>query len=125
MAVNVFIMAFLIGSPLCVDAQTAEQLLGKWKDSKHPEKQVIMLRQSAAMFYGRTLPQDGEAKKEETILFKSLIWEEKSRSYSGVLIDPATGKEFPVLVKLKNRSTFTFEVKVLLFRRQFEFSRID
>lgn len=53
MAVNVFIIALFMGSPLCGYAQTAEQLLGKWKDSKHPKKQIVMVRQSATTLYGK------------------------------------------------------------------------
>lgn len=53
MAVNVFIIALFMGSPLCGYAQTAEQLLGKWKDSKHQKKQIVMVRQSATTLYGK------------------------------------------------------------------------
>ncbi len=125
MAVNVFIIAFFIGSPLCGYSQTAEQLLGKWRDSKHPEKQIVMVQQSATMFFGKKIVEPGKANEKETVLFRNLVWDSATRTYKGVLIDPESQQEYDITIQMPARDQFTFTIKRFFLSRTFQFVRIE
>ena len=125
MAVNVFIMVLFIGSPLCGYAQMAEQLLGKWKDSKHPEKQIVMFRQSATTFCGEKIAAPGKANEKKTVLFRNLTWDSSTRTYKGVLIDPERQNEYGIILQMPAKDRFTFTVKRFFLSRTFQFVRIE
>ena len=125
MAINVFIMVLFIGSPLCGYAQVAEQLLGKWKDSKHPEKQIVMVQQSATTFYGKKIAKPGKANEKETVLFRNLAWDSSTRTYKGVLIDPERQDEYSITIQMPAKDRFTFTVKRFFLSRTFQFVRIE
>ena len=125
MAIKFFIVAFLVGMSPHLHAQTTEQLPGKWKDSKHPEKQIVMVRQSATTFYGKKWVEAERANEKETVLFRNLVWDSLTRTYKGVLIDPESQHEYNVVLQMPAKDRFTFTVKRFFLSRTFQFVRTE
>ncbi|MBC7888486.1 MAG: DUF2147 domain-containing protein [Ferruginibacter sp.] len=94
-------------------AQT--NLYGKWVDADHKEKRVEMYAGSNQKIYGKS--------DKGVIVFKDFIYDAKTETYKGILINPDDGQEFAIAIKQSSSNNFTFAVKKFIFRKTFVFER--
>jgi len=104
------------------NAQTANSILGKWKDADYAEKQIEIINQSGN-FFGKTINSSKPAKNGKIIL-KDLIWIDASKSYKGTLINPDNGEASDVVIRMFGTDRFKFSVSKYFFTRTFTFNRI-
>lgn len=101
-------------------AQEARTILGQWKDSANPEKQVEMVEQNGR-FLGRSTQREPKA---GFIVFQDLVWNASTKSYQGFLNDPAGSGRYPITINWDGPNAFQFKVKKRVFTRTFRFIRI-
>ncbi len=105
-------------------AQTSEKIIGQWKDKNHPEKQVEMYKQGTS-YFGKTINDQRAVSKNGTLVFKELVWNEQTKTYKGILINPDNPKEeFKIDIALVGENQFQFKVGKFIFGKSFTFIRI-
>lgn len=104
-------------------AENGDQIIGQWRDKNHPEKQIEITSESGK-YIGRSINQSGESQKGRIVILNDLVWQERSDSYKGILIDPDNGDEHQIEIKLIGTSTFQFTVSKFIFSKTFIFNRI-
>lgn len=104
------------------EAQTSTSIGGKWKDVAHPEKQVEFTFQQGK-YLGKSISnaQSNEAGKT---IFKDLVWNENTKSYKAIIINPDNGEGFKTELKMIGTDKFKFTVGKLFFSKTFTFNRI-
>lgn len=100
--------------------QSNKSIVGKWQDEKHPEKQIEIFEQSARIFFGKAIAIE---KKEEPFIFENLVWNEKTKSYQGILRNPDGHDKIMISILLVNPNRFVFVVKKFFLSKTFQFIR--
>ena len=90
-------------------------LLGKWMDKEHEEKKIEIYLGIDKKVYGKS--------ESGIIVFKSLVFDSKTKTYSGVLIDPANNAKFSIMINQPTADSFIFSVKKFIFSKKFTFIR--
>jgi lathosterol oxidase len=108
--------ALLLFISLSVFSQSSNSIVGNWKDKSHPEKQVQMYVGTNDKIYGKAA--------NNTIVFKALVWDNATKKYNGILINPDNKEEFKISISLSTNDTFSFTVKKFIFSKKFQFVRI-
>ena len=90
-------------------------ILGKWKDKEHKEKKIEMYLGSDQKIYGKS--------ESGIIVFKSLVFNSKAKTYSGILIDPNNNAAFSIVINQPTTDSFTFSAKKFIFFKKFTFLR--
>ena len=57
------------------------------------------------------------------IVFKYLVFDSKTKTYCGILVNPENNTEFNVLIKQTTTESFTFSVNKFIFSKKFTFIR--
>jgi len=102
-------------------AQTSNSILGKWKDADHPEKQIEIFNQNGK-YVGKSINPAKSIEISRTIL-KDLMWNDASKSYKGILINPENGDEFKIEIKMIGTDKFRFSAGKFIFSKTFTFNR--
>lgn len=100
-----------------LQAQRSTDIVGKWQDVDHPEKRV-MIYQKEERYFGKSL------EEKSNPVFKNLIWEKVSNTYTGILINPANQEEYEVEIQWEGKDLFKFTVGPFIFKRTFRFKRL-
>jgi uncharacterized protein (DUF2147 family) len=103
-------------------AQVADQILGKWQDAAHPEKQVEF-HKTDGRYTGRVINAP-KASRSDQVIFRDLVWNDQRQTYQGILINPDNADEYKVEVSLTDTDTFQFKAGKLIFYKTFVFKRI-
>ena len=90
-------------------------LLGKWMDKEQKEKKIEMYLGIDEKVYGKS--------ESGIIVFKSLVFDSKTKTYSGILIDPANNAKFSIVTNQPTANSFIFSVKKFIFSKKFTFIR--
>jgi uncharacterized protein (DUF2147 family) len=112
----------LIAVSFTANAQTSNSILGKWKDAEHPEKQMEISNQNGK-YVGKSINSAKSIENGRTIL-KDLMWNNASKSYKGVLINPDNGDEFKIEIKMIGTDKFRFSAGKFIFSKTFTFNRL-
>ena len=112
---TLFFFAFLFSFSLSQKVFSQNSLLGKWMDKEHKEKRIEMYSGSDKIIYGKS--------ESGIMVFKSLVFDSKTKTYSGVLINPDDNAEFNIVIKQPTADSFTFSVKKFIFSKKFTFIR--
>jgi len=105
-------------------SQEANDILGKWQDADHPEKQVEIFGEKD-FFIGKVINDSSKNSKNGTIVFHELTWDSRDKSYSGTLINPDNKDKFGIKFKLEEKKdSFHFTVSRFVFSRSLSFKRI-
>ena len=107
--------AFLFSFSISQKGFSQNSLLGKWMDKEHKEKKIEMYSGSDKKIYGKS--------ESGVIVFKSLVFDSKTKIYSGILINPDDNAEFSIEIKQPTIDSFTFSVKKFIFSKKFTFIR--
>ena len=107
--------AFLFSFSISQRVFSQNNILGKWRDKEHKEKKIEMYLGSDKKIYGKS--------ESGIIVFKSLIFNSKAKTYSGILIDPANNAEFGIVINQPSVYSFTFSAKKFIFSKKFTFLR--
>ena len=107
--------AFLFSFSISQRVFSQNNILGKWRDKEHKEKKIEMYLGSDKKIYGKS--------ESGIIVFKSLVFNSKSKTYSGFLIDPNNNAEFIIAINQPTIDSFTFSVKKFIFSKKFTFIR--
>ncbi len=107
---------------ITANAQTSNHILGKWKDADHPEKQME-IKSQAGKSVGKTINATKPAENGKTVL-KDLVWNDATKTYKGVLINPDNGDEYKIEIKMIGTDRFRFSVGKFIFSRTFTFNRM-
>ncbi|MFN7116017.1 MAG: DUF2147 domain-containing protein [Saprospiraceae bacterium] len=105
-------------------AQNAKDIIGKWKDKDHPDKQIEMYVQGTDKYEAKMINDTRKKSQNGLIIFKNLSWNEAKRIYQGILINPDDGNEFKINIELVNKDTFQFKIKRMFLTKTFQFVRI-
>lgn len=105
-------------------AAQPDDILGKWQDAAHPEKQVEFYKKKDNKYTGKIINDQKNASRNNAILFRDLVWNETSRTYQGILINPDNLDEFKVEIRFPDSNTFQFKAGKFVFSRTFLFKRI-
>lgn len=116
------VVLMLILASFTTNAQTPNLILGKWKDAEHAEKQIEITRLNGK-FIGRSI-NSLKSGDNEKIILKDLILNEASKSYEGILINPKTGDEAKIEIKMIGKDKFKFSAGKFIFSKTFTFNRI-
>jgi len=114
---NFILASILLLGTFAASAQQQEQLLGIWQDAKFPEKQVEIVKEQGAY-------QGLSAKNRSQKVFRSLVWDQRSQTYSGYIINPDNAKAHLIEIVLVDQNTFEFTVGAFLFKKTFRFQRL-
>ena len=108
--------AFLFS--FCVSQKVIAQndLLGNWIDKEHKEKKIEMYLGSDKKIYGKS--------ESGIIVFKSLVFNSKAKTYGGILKDPDNNAEFIIVINQPTTDSFTFTVRKFIFSKRFTFLRV-
>ena len=105
----------LVCCPIIMFAQNP--LIGKWADNSHKEKQVEMFL-SNDKIQGKDI--------SGKIIFKDLVYDNNTKTYNGILINPEdSGEAFKIAISLSTKTTFTFKVTKFIFSKSFKFIKIN
>jgi uncharacterized protein (DUF2147 family) len=104
-------------------SQEANDILGKWQDADHPEKQVEIVKHQD-FFIGKVINDSSKNSKNGTIVFHELTWDSRDKSYSGTLINPDNKDKFGIKFKLEEKDSFHFTVSRFVFSKTLSFKRI-
>jgi uncharacterized protein (DUF2147 family) len=109
----------------CIEAaaQEADKIIGKWQDAAHPEKQVEFFKQDSK-YTGKVINDRKNASGNKAILFRDLVWNNTSKTYQGILINPDNDEEYTVEIRFTDSNTFGFKAGKFIFSRTFIFKRI-
>ena len=107
--------AFLISFSISQKVFSQNNLLGKWMDKEHKEKKIEMYLGSDKKVYGKS--------ESGIIVFKSLVFDSKTKTYSGILMDPANNAKFSIMINQPTADSFIFSVKKFIFSKKFTFIR--
>jgi hypothetical protein len=110
------VTTILLFISLTAFTQTSNSIIGKWKDQSHPEKQVQMYLGADNKIYGKS--------PDNLIVFKALAWDNITKVYNGILINPENKEELKISISLTNNDTFLFTLKKFIFTKKFQFVRI-
>ena len=110
---NFFALLFILSVPQKVFSQT--NLAGKWTDKEHNEKKIEMYTGDDKKIYGKS--------EKGIIVFKSFVFDAKTKNYNGILINPDDNEEFNIVIKQLTANSFTFSVKKFIFSKKFMFIR--
>jgi len=119
-SISMFIALLLIS--FYGSGQSNKSIVGKWQDEKHPEKQVEVFEQSIGIFFGKVMASE---KKDEPFIFENLVWNEKTKSYQGILRNPDGHDKIMISIFLVNPNRFVFVVKKFFLSRTFQFVRTN
>ena len=108
--------AFLVSFSISQKVFSQNNLLGKWVDKGHQEKKIEMYLGGDKKIYGKS--------ENGIIVFKSLLFDPKTKTYNGILKNPDDNAEFNIVIKLPSLDSFTFSVKKLIFSKKFTFVRL-
>ena len=92
-----------------------DNILGKWVDKEHKEKKIEMYLSSDKEIYGKS--------ESGIIVFKSLVFNSKAKTYSGILINPDNNAAFTIVINQPTKDSFTFSVEKFIFLKRFTFLR--
>ena len=112
---TLFFVGFLFSFSLSQKVFSQNSLLGKWMDKEHKEKRIEMYLGSDKIIYGKS--------ESGIMVFKSLVFDSKTKTYSGFLINPDDNAEFSIVIKQPTAVSFTFSVKKFIFSKKFTFIR--
>ena len=112
---TLFFVGFLFSFSLSQKVFSQNSLLGKWMDKEHKEKRIEMYLGSDKIIYGKS--------ESGIMVFKSLVFDSKTKTYSGFLINPDDNAEFSIVIKQPTADSFTFSVKKFIFSKKFTFIR--
>ena len=104
-------------------SQQANDILGKWQDVDHAEKQIEITKHKD-FFIGKAINDSGKNSKNGTIVFHELIWDNRDKSYSGTLINPDNNDKFEIKIRMEEKDSFRFTVGKFIFSKAFLFKRI-
>ena len=121
---STWLLSVVMLAAFVASAQNADIIIGKWKDADHPEKQLEMYSQDGK-YFGKSINDRNKPSKNGTIIFKDLVWSEKTKNYQGILISPENNEEFKIVVRLIDNNKFQFKVSKFIFTKSFTFKRID
>ena len=107
--------AFLFSFSIYQRVFSQDNILGKWVDKEHKEKKIEMYLSSDKKIYGKS--------ESGIIVFKYLVFNSKTKTYNGVLIDPANNAKFSIVINQPSIDSFTFSVKKFIFSKNFTFLR--
>ena len=107
--------AFLILFSISQKVFSQNNLLGKWMDKEHKEKKIEMYLGIDKKVYGKS--------ESGIIVFKSLVFDSKTKTYSGILMDPANNAKFSIMINQPTADSFIFSVKKFIFSKKFIFIR--
>jgi uncharacterized protein (DUF2147 family) len=105
-------------------AQNVDKITGKWKDADHPEKQMEMYKQDKK-YFAKYINDKNTPSKNGSFVFKDLVWNENTRKYQGVLINPDNNKEMKIAIELVGDNDFKFTVSKFIFSKTFNFKRLN
>ena len=105
--------AFLFSFSISQRVFAQNSILGKWMDKEHKEKKIEMYLSSDKKIYGKS--------ESGIIVFKSLIFNSKAKTYSGILIDPANNAQLIIVINQPSVDSFTFSVKKFIFSKKITF----
>ena len=105
----------LFSSSISQKVFSQNNLLGKWMDKEQKEKKIEMYLGIDEKVYGKS--------ESGIIVFKSLVFDSKTKTYSGVLIDPANNAKFSIMINQPTADSFIFSVKKFIFSKKFTFIR--
>jgi uncharacterized protein (DUF2147 family) len=97
-------------------------ITGQWQDADHPTKQLEIVNISGK-YVGKSINNATSSRNGKTIL-KELVWQESTKSYNGILINPDNNDEFKIKIKLIGTDRFRFSVSKFIFSKTFTFNRI-
>lgn len=110
----------LLFSLLLVNTSFAQnKIIGKWKDTDHPEKQIEVYLQNGK-YYGKSITE-----KTGFLILKDLVWNEKENIYKGILTNPDDNSTYNINVSMINDNTFKFKVGKFIFYKTFNFIKIS
>ena len=104
--------AFLFSFSIFQRVFSQDNILWKWVDK---EKKIEMYLSSDKKIYGKS--------ESGIIVFKYLVFNSKTKTYNGVLIDPANNAKFSIVINQSSIDSFTFSVKKFIFSKKFTFLR--
>ena len=107
--------AFLFSFCIFQRVFSQDNILGKWVDKEHKEKKIEMYLRSDKKIYGKS--------ESGIIVFKSLVFNSKAKTYSGILINPDNNAAFPIVINQPTKDSFTFSVKKFIFSKKITFIR--
>ena len=105
--------AFLFSFSISQRVFSQNNLLGRWIDKEHKEKKIEMYLGSDKEIYGKS--------ESGIMVFKSLVFNSKTKTYNGVLIDPANNAKFSIVINQPTIDSFNFSVKKFIFSKKFTF----
>jgi len=108
--------------PCISAARSTETIIGRWADEANPDKQIQMVWRLNGKIYGKAIG-TAQSTKTERIIFNDLMWNDKAKRYTGVLINPENGHAFTLSITLPHPDQFEFVVKRFLLSRIFRFVR--
>ncbi len=110
--------------PFSSAAQSPQNIIGKWADETDPTKQIQMTKRMDGTIYGKAI-RSAQSVNAERIVFTDLVWDDRKKVYTGLLIDPGNGNAFTISITLPHPNRFEFVVKRLFLSRTFRFVRIE
>ena len=107
--------AFLFSFGIYQKVFAQNNILGKWIDKEHKQKKIEMYLGSDKKIYGKS--------ENGIIVFKSLVFNSKAKTYGGILKDPDNNAAFIIVINQQTADSFTFLVKKFIFSKRFTFLR--
>ena len=107
--------AFLFSLSISQRVFSQNNILGKWMDKENKEKKIEMYLGSDQKIYGKS--------ESGIIVFKSLVFNSKAKTYSGILVDPNNNAAFSIVINQPSVDSFTFSAKKFIFSKKFTFLR--
>lgn len=120
--VKIAVAGLLTMSALNAEAQASTTIGGRWKDVAHPDKQVEFTLQQGK-YLGKSIS-SAQANDAGKTIFKDFTWNENTKSYKGIIINPDNGEAFKTEIKMIGTDKFKFTVGKLFFSKTFIFNRI-
>jgi hypothetical protein len=100
----------------CLPSYSQTNLIGKWVDTDHKEKQIEIYTANNNKIYGKS--------EKGFIVLKDFVYDIKSDTYTGILVNPEDKEEFKITIKQPSINKFTFVVRKFIFSKKFIFEKM-
>ena len=105
-------------------AQTAGDLIGKWKGVEEPSRQTEFFAGTDGFYYARIINDKSKKSADGHLLLKKLKYDEQAHTFKGLMSPPDMNMEINAEITFEGKDKLKVTGKKLIMTKTFHFVRI-
>ncbi|MCU0322956.1 MAG: hypothetical protein MUE72_11095 [Chitinophagaceae bacterium] len=110
---------------LQLTAQTATDIIGKWKGEDKQNNHIEILLGNDGLYYGKLIYEDGKKENLYKQTMRNLIYDVTSKMYKGIMSPPDKDIELNVTISFVDKNKLKLVAKKLFITKTIYFLRIQ